>query len=294
MTDMDKKDMCYICEDEVTTINSIKCEGVCERTMHAKCVGMTKTVCRAYCELDNLYYMCNECIGDSLKAMNMKLNKILSVVQIYDERISRYESDMNAVKQCVGEIKSSMCEKSMNIDSVISNNDSASENFVSSKNKKRKSRSKSAIVLVKPKNGQNSEMTEKDFKQQIDPNRVQVNRLRKGPKGGLAVVCESQIESEKLEKIAIDKLGEKYVIEPQKEQCVLLKITDIAEELSEDELISAMKKQNVFIANQQIKIISFYKVNNANSFSAIIEVKCETADLLLENGFVKIMFSRCM
>lgn len=294
---MVNKDVCYICEDEVSEADSIKCDGICERTMHAKCIGMNKTVRKAYCELDNLYYMCNECIGDSLKAVNNKLNKILSVVQIYDERIARYESDMREVKESVNGLKSGMLEKSKCFDSSVSSNNTASnnksENSVTSKNMKRKAKSKNAIVLVKPKNSQNCELTERDFKQQIDPNLVQVNRLRKGPKGGLAVVCESQLESDKLEKIAIDKLGENYIIEPQKEKSVMLKITDIGEELSEDELISALKKQNEFIADKQIKMLNFYKVNSSKSFSAIIEANSETSDMILENGFVKIMFSRC-
>lgn len=296
---MDNKGICYICEDEVTE-NSIKCEGVCERAMHPKCVGMNKTVCKAYCELDNLYYMCNECIGDSLKAVNTKLNKILSIVQIYDERISRYEIDMKDVKQSVSEIKVSLCGKSKNTDDVnvnVNNNteceNKKSEIYVSSKNKKSKSKSKSTIVLVKPKNGQNCDLTEKEFKQQIDPNQVQVNCIRKGPKGGLAVVCENQSESDKLEKIAIDKLGENYIIEPQKDQFVMLKIIDIGEELSEEEMISALKKQNSHITDRQIKVLKSYKVNSSKSFSAIIEVNSETADMLLESGFVKIMFSRC-
>lgn len=293
---MDNKDICYICEEEVTTNNTIKCDGVCERSMHAKCVGMNKTACKTYCELDNLYYMCNECIGESLIAVNKKLNKILSIVQIYDEKISRCEIDISDVKQCVSEIKSSMCVKSSRVNSsdISISENSKSENSVFSKVcKKRKSKSKSAIVLVKPKSGQNCELTEKDFKQQIDPNLVQVNRLRKGPKGGLAVECENKIESDKLEKIAIDKLGEKYIIEPQKDRCVMLKITDIAEQLSEDELLGALKRQNDFIGDQKVKMISFYTVNNSKSFSAIVEVNGETSDILLENKCVKIMFSRC-
>ncbi|KAJ6634609.1 hypothetical protein Bhyg_13184 [Pseudolycoriella hygida] len=279
--EMNNKEICYICEDEATDTNSIKCEAVCERAMHAKCVGMNKTVCKAYNELDNLFYMCNECIGDSLKAVNNKLNKILSTVQIYDERIARFESDMRDVKQCVSEIKSAMCEQSENSNNVYSNIcptlKDKSENLMSSKNINRKVKSKSSIVIVKPKKGQNCELTEKDFKQQIDPNQVQVNRLRKGPEGGLAVWCDSRVDSDKLEKIAIDKLGENYIIEPQKEQCVMLKITDIAEELSEEELIGALKSQNELVVDKQIKMVNFYKANR--SFSAIIEVLSETSDI---------------
>lgn len=205
---------------------------------------------------------------------------------------------MREVKQFVTEISSALCDKVKDSEKVTSmvdltpgniNNDS--QNLATKSVKKPKDKSKSAVVLLKPKNSQNSEATEKDFKTLIDPNQVQVNRLRKGPNGGLAVVCESQVESDKLEKIAIDKLGENYIIEPQKKLLVKLKITDIGEELSEDEFICALKKQNDHVPNKEIKMINFYEVKNSKSFSAIIEV--ESGFILLESGFVKIMFSRC-
>lgn len=297
LTNMENVEVCYVCEDEVTEVNAIKCDGVCDRTMHGKCIGMNKRVCKAYGELDNLYYMCNDCISDSLKAVNNKLDKVLSIVQIYDERIARYESEVRDVKQSVNEIKSLMCERSRECSTANVENksdfDKKSEKGVTNVNKRRKVKSKNAIVLVKPKNSQNCELTEKDFKQRIDPNLVQVNSLRKGPKGGLAVVCESKVESDKLEKIAMEELGENYIIEPQKERSVLIKITDIGEELSEDELITALKNQNEFLADKQMKMINFFKVNSSRSFSAIIEVTSETSELIIENGFVKIMFSKC-
>lgn len=293
---MEHKATCYICEEEGTEANSIVCDGLCERTMHAKCVGMNKTVCKAYGELDNLYYMCNECIEGSLKAVNIKLNKILSFMQIYDERVSRHETQISEVKRCVTEMKSEFYERvESNSDLNSKGSITVDESFVVNKVKSRKAKtkSKSTIVFVKPKNGQSCEMTEKDFKNHIDPSQVQVNRLRKGPKGGLAVVCESQVESDKLEKIATDKLGDNYVIEPQKVQKVELKIVDIGENLTEEELMLALKKQNEQIASREINLLSFYEVKHSKSFSAIIEVDGETSDMLLDKGFLKVSFSRC-
>lgn len=68
---------CYICESETTPSDSIKCEGVCGKNMHAKCGGISKSLLEGYCELDSMYYICDKCIGFSMIVM--------SIFYIYDE-----------------------------------------------------------------------------------------------------------------------------------------------------------------------------------------------------------------
>lgn len=96
---------CYVCTSETALGDSFKCEGPCARRMHAKCVNMNKTVLKAYIDMDNLFYMCDSCMKDSMKAISTKLDKIMSVIAIYDERVSRYETNMTELKDTVDELK---------------------------------------------------------------------------------------------------------------------------------------------------------------------------------------------
>lgn len=38
---------CYVCNNETAMGDSFKCEGACGRRMHAKCVGVNKTVLKS-------------------------------------------------------------------------------------------------------------------------------------------------------------------------------------------------------------------------------------------------------
>lgn len=100
------EDNCFICEDSKG--DTFKCDGVCNKMMHAKCVGMTKTVYKAYEELNNLNYVCDDCMNVSLKAINRNFDKIISTIYIYDERATRNENSMCQLVKDMGELTKSI------------------------------------------------------------------------------------------------------------------------------------------------------------------------------------------
>lgn len=96
---------CYVCCSETALGDSFKCEGPCARRMHAKCVGVNKTVLKTYIEMDNLFYMCNDCTNYSMKAINIKLDKIIDLITTYDEKVKQNEVNMNELKVSVEQLK---------------------------------------------------------------------------------------------------------------------------------------------------------------------------------------------
>lgn len=282
------EDNCFICEDSKG--DTFKCDGVCNKNMHAKCVGMTKTVYKAYEELSNLNYMCDDCMNISLKAINRKLDKIISTIYIYDERATRNESSMCQLVKDMGELAKSIENYNDNPSKTLNVNAGNKQKSYADQLKKNNT---GAVVLVKPKANQQCDKTEKDFKDSINPNQVKVNRFRKGPKGGIAIICENESDSNEVKKIASDKLGDKYSIETPLKMNKKLKVVGINDELNSEEIIEAIKSQNDFLVNPEIKIARSYTAKHSKTLSAIVEMDIDTYDKCLEVGYIKIMWSLC-
>lgn len=285
---------CYICENETTPTDSIKCEGVCGKSMHAKCAGISKTVLKGYTELDNLYYICDKCVGSSLIAINKKIDKVMSIFHIYDERVTRYERDMKVLLDSVLELKN-------NIESIlVEKTEIANErNFEKCVNESevtkkvvKKNNKSDAVILIKPKNNQNVEKTENDVKTNIDPKNLKFNKICKGPKGGIAIVCDKGDSSKQIEKIAKEKLSDEYNVR-YKTVRSKIKVIGIDKYLSSEEILSAIRNQNEFLEGSDIKIIHSYEVKKKNLISAIIEMDSEAAKECLRIGNLNIMWSKC-
>lgn len=66
--------------------------------------------------------------------------------------------------------------------------------------------------------------------------------MPKIPKGGLVINCKNIEESKKLQKEASTKLGEDYTVIIPELKNPKMKILDMCENLSEDEIIKYIKK----------------------------------------------------
>lgn len=122
---------------------------------------------------------------------------------------------------------------------------------------------------------------------------MRVNKLRKGPKGGLAIMCENEDASKQLQEIVNEKLGANYVVKPHLSTASKLKIVGISDELNDDEIISALKRQNEFLCDKDIKLIKSYKVERSRSTSVIIETDTDIVDKCLSEKLLKVQWSRC-
>ncbi|KAJ6648051.1 hypothetical protein Bhyg_03276 [Pseudolycoriella hygida] len=249
------------------------CDGICNKFMHYKCVGMTRTIFKAYGDLDNLHYMCDKCANLSLKAMNQKLDKIMSIIRIYDERMTRYEKNMeHLIENTNGLTKLLQLpvfsgSNASCVSDELANNQSPMIKKSKAHSVMLKPKGESAVILIKPKENQGCEVTESDFKSSIDPKSVNVKRFRKGPKGKIAIICDGDEASEEVKRIAGAKLSDKYSIEKPIPVRKRVKITEICDSLTNDEILNAMKVQNEFMQDSSINIVQSYKVKRFNSIS---------------------------
>lgn len=126
----------------------------------------------------------------------------------------------------------------------------------------------------------------------IDPTKLKINKLRKVPKGGIAIECNGIDESKEVHKVANEKMSDKYVITVPELKNPKVKITDINQELNEDELVSALREQNDFLKNSEMKVINSFKTKR-NNFTAIIELDAVSFEECMKIKRVKVIWSNC-
>lgn len=210
--------------------------------------------------------------------------------------MTRSEKNVSNLIEQVGEIKSLLNEKNNKEANEVVNDENKDVKSIPSKSKtyaeKMKIRNNESVVLLKPKNTQNSNATECDLKKVIDPTKFNINSLRKFPKGGLAIECKDVSESTLVEKMVSEKMGDNYVVSLPELKNPKVKIIGIEQEVSEQELLHALQSQNNFLASCNMKVINLFKTKR-NNHTAIVELDSTSFEKCMNAGKVKIMWSRC-
>ncbi|KAJ6647699.1 putative 50 kDa protein in type I retrotransposable element R1DM [Pseudolycoriella hygida] len=159
---------------------------------------------------------------------------------------------------------------------------------ISNTTKKSRKKKSDAVILIKPKKNQNSDKTEDDVKQNINPQSLKFSKICKGPNGGVAIVCDEKL----IEKIVKEKLSDGYNVQAKIVRSKI-KIVGIDKLLSSDEILSAIKNQNSLLESSDIKFIYSYVVKRTNTKSVVIEMDSELARKCLNIGELKIMWKKC-
>lgn len=87
-------------------------------------------------------------------------------------------------------------------------------------------------------------------------------------------------------------MSENYVVSMPDLKNPRFKIIGIEHEMNEDELLKAIKSQNNWLANGDIKVINLFKTKR-NNYTAIIELDPESFEKCMKARKLKIMWSCC-
>lgn len=290
---MDKIDqLCNRC-DAVLSGNTIKCDSICGRQFHIKCVKMSNVTFKNYEEMDNLLFVCDNCKASFCKAVNEKLCKIVSMFNIYDEQAKRNNDSLEDIKKQVCELKKSIDENGSEIKRKIENVNTVESEQMSYAQKVKASKN-NAVVIVKPKKSvQKSDQTKQEIKNKIDPASIKIDKVRNMPDGGVAFECANSNMCEELKKVAVEKMGEDYIVETPELKLPMMKIIDITDDYSDEEIVHKLKKQNKeIIENAKIKVI--YKTKSGPIyFSAIVEIDAESFEKCMSAGRLNIGWDHC-
>lgn len=284
---------CYVCENETVDGDSLNCGGVYNRRMHAKCVGINKTVLKAYMELDNLFYMCNECINNSMRAINSKLGKIMSVITIYDERVTRYEKDMIVLKDGVDELK--MCVNKNNDETVAMSKMNTQCIPVKERTYAEKVKQNDPVILVVPKQDQTVQVTQKDVMNLMDPTEIPIGKMRNATKGTNVFEGRNKEDLDTIRRYAEEKLGSSYDVKLSELRKPKIIVSGLSEKMSDEEIVTKLKKQNEVIQDSELRVVSIFgkhKLNvvieiDSDSFNKIMTGECKKLNIGWSSCMVK-------
>lgn len=175
-----------------------------------------------------------------------------------------------------------------------------------------KEKKKENVIIIKPKEQQESETTKNMVKGKIDIKNMPIGipKLKKAGKGTVILGCESEKEIKQLKSTVQNKLGNKYQIMEPRIMEPKLKITNIEEDeikLEEEDLIELLIKQNQLEKERKgfhmkivKKIIKGEENENRNltrrrrnEGALILAVDETTHSWMLENKKVNIGWRKC-
>lgn len=296
-----------------TILFLITCDGGCKKVYHLACAGpgkgITKTFHNAFVENEYFVFLCSSCRTSSLKAVNNKLDKIMSIIEVYNERVQRQDEDIRQLKDSIKEgnevSKSDSCDlisKMSEVKDALKQNEKEVLLEIQKVNKPVgrktyvdivKARQNDPALLVVPKNkGQNSEETKRVIKEKVDPVQNPVNSIRRIMNGGIALECGRLEDKEKLKKNVSEQMGTDYDVHLTELKKPKIKIIGMYDEWDDETLIKKLKEQNDFITNSDIKVVHKFK-GMRGSQNVILEVGDESFIKILEAGKVRIHFENC-
>lgn len=166
-------------------------------------------------------------------------------------------------------------------------------------------RKRESVIIVKPKKQQESEMTKKLVKENINITdmAVGITKLRKGNNGTVILGCESKSEMEKLKVTVQNKLGKEYNIMEPKGAKPKIKVVNIDEEemkLENENLLNVIMKQNkIEDEREEFHMRIIKKISRENTRerevngSIIIELDDITHDSIMNRGKISVGWRKC-
>lgn len=293
--------LCGKCE---TTIkrneNYVVCSGWCENYFHGKCEGLKEEEIKYINTRNFIGWFCPNCvekkgvlsrnilenISETIIKMKCDIKKQTETMEEQEKLIAELISTMNTNKN---EIQMEI-EKTIN---VIENQDSGKSSYAS----KAKANKHEPVIIIKPKNsGQSNITTKEEVKKNFDPSKLEISGLRNISKGGVVLECRNKDKINEVKEEVSKKLGENYDISLPKKRSPKLKIIGLTENLSASEMREKILAQNTFLdvetANIKVLHVQQSKNRNANYF-AYVEVDGPSYIKILREEKLNIGWDRC-
>lgn len=243
---------------------------ICEGKYHNKCINLKEVEIKCIQESNNLRFSCNNCSNNSLMSELRDLKKILlsslETLQEYNEILEKHTSQINvALKMANQEAKNTRVEARNSYADVVQ-------------------KTSREIIVVKPINEeQNSNTTQEEIREKIDPSKlgVRVENIRNIKNGGIIINCSNADSKNKLKNKVKEELGNKYKIEDPKLKNPKIKIKNTELKFISKEngnIINDIIEQNELNEEMKTKLTIIKKYENKrsrNSGNIIMEVKSD-------------------
>lgn len=248
----------------------INCSGKCKLNFHLKCVDLSISDLQCIQKCKGLMWFCDNC--------NLALNDIWGLKNEFSCLGEQITSEINEIKNVLNSIKP-IGKEVYNISE-----------------RKTYAKVASEVVIVKPKNkDQECKKTLEAVQKCVNPSilEVGINEVRNAKEGGVVIKCNSKTEVNKVKTIIEKKLGKTYNIDAPELKNPTVKIVDIEKEMTEDELLTYLKKQNFFLNHDSLSLTVKVFKKMKTKFMAILECDPESYQRIMKERFLYLDWARC-
>ena len=272
-----------------------KCD-YCRTEYCQECSALTSSEVKVMQLKNNrtMLYACKNCRVPIHEVLNIRLKTIETV---FLEEIKKLYSVIEGQKQEYAKQTEIMNTLSLAHESKISNNANGNKTFahVVSSNKE--------VLVVKPKEKQESNKTKSELKEKIDPRRlaIAVENIKEGKEGTVIINCNNSNTKEKIKKKVETELGSRYSVADGVQRNPKVIIRGVEKEFisMEDENIitDSLKEQNDLIITDKslLQVQSRYmQKDKRNKGNIILTVDVALKEKMCQLGKVNIGWRRCV
>lgn len=283
---------CSGCKEKIEGSDYFECDG-CSCKYHIKCNGILKKDLSARQSSKRLKLFCEEC---EKKPESMVLNNVIMALKyIYKIDLSTQMHEKSHAQACYDIER--MKDKIELIAKIVAENKSTGihpNDKMSYAGAVKKS--VNLPVFIKPKEKQNSMVTKDEIQNKISFKEIKSNGLKKARDGAIVINCPSQSESMKVKQIVQDKVGEKYTVEIPKAKRPRLKILNLTDEMTKEEIVENLKVQNELLENTDFEVkavIERKKGGKFKVFDVVIEAEESAYNMFIMMKVVILGWDRC-
>lgn len=288
---MEEEIICDVCTKTLSNVDDlINCKGLCNKKFHSKCVKLTPTVAKHMRECKNLQFNCNECSKNPGASLNSTIMTMMSFLHIIDERVKRHDQKFSGIDDQLKDISELIKKNCEEIKAEVKTIEGDRSMKVKDNLQPKAS---SSTVVVQPKKSQRNETTKSELLKNIDPKSIKINNVQAIPKGGIAINCKTDDETNKLRDEVTRKMGDTYTVRVSESKSVKVKIIGIGENLDDDVLIQTIKSQNEYMEKSNIKVLTKFDCKKNNGYGAIIEIENECYNQIMRGEKLKIGWCVC-
>lgn len=290
--------LCIKCEKDIVDDDFVECD-CCDNIFHLACIKVSKTEKKARKNSKCLKLFCPECMENKnngtverIKDMSMMLFKLDLAFQQRKEKDAEQNDFLKRMEGKLNNIDDKM-SKINNNNSPVGGNNRIVHSYA---NAVKRGPIKPAVV-VKPKTQQSCAQTLDDITKNVHKADVQVCDTRNARDGGVVLRCTNSNETMKVKQIVHEKLGDGYEIVLPKVKSPRLRITNINEEISKDDVLRELKRHNSILENIEMKLITLIPRRAQNNYTyndAVVEVNGFASQKLLKIGKLNLPWCECL
>lgn len=290
-----EKDICRKCENTIKdNEEKVFCLGPCHKQFHAKCFGFTPTALKFYRECRNVSMECDDCLDDPTKMINKTLDKILSFMNIFNERLNRQQIKSEIIHKKIVELDSNVQKSEIEIKAELNKGNVEGRNVCNKSYAEIvKKPVNDPVVIIRPKKQQKCAATREDVNKKIIPNKIALSSVNNKSNGGVEIRCKNNEDVTQVHEKAMKEMADAYTVVIRRIRNPRVRVTNMSQKLSGEEIIESLKRNNGFLREAEMKMLHTYDIKSNESYGAIIEVEPETFNQLMKEGDVVIEMNKC-